>query len=214
MFKNEIVEDFYKTLAESFFKSGRICGINEDIIRNTYEQIKNKINEGFSLVDSACDEFAKNILAKQSVDILYEKIPEGLDLMFNGKKAICGGTTANLVSRESRRPIVNMPVMNMGSLPPISKMDGVDLITEGILTLTRTLEYLEQEKLNEQDAAGELVKFLLDCDMIEFMVGAMLNQAHYDPSLPIEIEIRRNVIKKIKRVLEDNYFKSVNINYV
>lgn len=148
----------------------------------------------------------------------YEKQKDGEYtrqlLMFNGKKAICGGTTANLVSRESRKPIINMPVMNMGSLPPISKMDGVDLITEGILTLTRTLEYLEQEKLNEHDAAGELVKFLLDCDMIEFMVGAMLNQAHYDPSLPIEIEIRRNVIKKMKKVLEDNYFKSVNINYV
>lgn len=71
-----------------------------------------------------------------------------------------------------------------------------------------------QEKLNEQDAAGKLVKFLLDCDTIEFMVGAMLNQAHYDPSLPIEIEIRRNVIKKMKKVLENNYFKRVTIHYV
>ncbi|MBR2299863.1 MAG: SpoIIE family protein phosphatase [Alphaproteobacteria bacterium] len=148
----------------------------------------------------------------------YEKQKDGEYtrqlLMFGGKKAICGGTTANLVSRESKRPVISMPVMNMGSLPPISKMDGVDLVTEGILTLTRTLEYLEQEKLNEQDAAGELVKFLLDCDMIEFMVGAMLNQAHYDPSLPIEIEIRRNVIKKMKKVLENNYFKRVTIHYV
>ena len=46
------------------------------------------------------------------------------------------------------------------------------------------------------------------------MVGAMLNQAHYDPALPIEIEVRRTIIKKMKKLLEEKYFKQVTIHYI
>lgn len=133
---------------------------------------------------------------------------------FAGKKAICGGTTANLVSRELRREIVNIPHPNSGDLPPVAAMEGIDLVTEGILTLTRATEYLEREELFHQDAAGQLVDFLLSSDIIEFMVGAMLNQAHYDPSLPIEIEVRRTIIKKMKKLLENKYFKQAIIHYM
>ncbi|MBR1605421.1 MAG: SpoIIE family protein phosphatase [Alphaproteobacteria bacterium] len=133
---------------------------------------------------------------------------------FAGKKAICGGTTANLVSRELRREIVNLSAVTSGNLPPVAAMEGVDLVTEGILTLTRAAEYLEKEELSHQDAAGQLVDFMLSSDIIEFMVGAMLNQAHYDPSLPIEIEVRRTIIKKIKKLLENKYFKQVVIHYM
>ena len=133
---------------------------------------------------------------------------------FNGKKAICGGTTANLVSRELKRDIINLPQPQSGDLPPVAVMDGVELVTEGILTLTRAAEYLEREELKHRDAAGQLVDFFLSSDMIEFMVGAMLNQAHYDPTLPIEIEVRRTIIKKIKKLLEEKYFKQVTIHYM
>ena len=134
--------------------------------------------------------------------------------LFNGKKAICGGTTANLISRELNREIINLPHFESGDLPPIAEMEGIDLLTEGILTLSRTVDYLEREETSHTDAAGLLVDFLLNSDIIEFMVGAMLNQAHYDPSLPIEIEIRRTVIKKMKKLLEEKYFKQVIIHYI
>ena len=133
---------------------------------------------------------------------------------FGGKKAICGGTTANMISRELKSEIVNITQTECGDLPPIAQMDGVDLVTEGILTLTRAADYLEKEELYHKDAAGLLVNFFLESDIIEFMVGAMLNQAHYDPALPIEIEVRRTVIKKIKILLETKYFKQVLINYI
>ena len=58
------------------------------------------------------------------------------------------------------------------------------------------------------------MNFLLNSDCIEFMVGAKLNQAHYDPNLPIEIEIRKNIIKKIAKVLEDKYIKKVSIQFM
>lgn len=133
---------------------------------------------------------------------------------FTGKKAICGGTTANLIARELKRDITTPDEVGAGNLPPIAYMPGVDLVTEGILTLTRALDYLEHQELAHNDAAGALVVFLLDSDVIEFMVGATVNQAHYDPSFPIEIEIRRNIIKKMKTVLEDKYFKQAIIHYI
>lgn len=133
---------------------------------------------------------------------------------FKGKKAICGGTTANLISRELNRPITMDTTISIGKLPACSYMEGVDLVTEGILTLTKTLEYLEANISDVDNAAGKLVKFLLGSDCINFMVGAKLNQAHYDPALPIEIEIRKNIIKKMADVLQNKYFKKVNVQYM
>ena len=133
---------------------------------------------------------------------------------FKGKKAISGGTTANLISRELNIPITMDTTISIGRLPSCSYMEGVDLVTEGILTLTQTLEYLESGDWDIDNAAGKLVKFLLDSDCIYFMVGAKLNQAHYNPNMPIEIEIRKNIIKKMKNVLQDKYYKNVSVQYI
>lgn len=133
---------------------------------------------------------------------------------FKGKKAICGGTTANLISRELNRPITMDKEISIGKLPSCSYMEGVDLVTEGILTLTETLECLELGNLDVDNAAGKLIKFLLDSDCINFMVGAKLNQAHYNPALPIEIEIRKNIIRKMATVLQDKYFKKVHVEFM
>ncbi len=132
---------------------------------------------------------------------------------FKGKKAISGGTTANIISRELNIPISSDISMNFGKLPGLSKMEGVDLVTEGILTLTKTLEYLESGKA-ENNAARALMDFMLNSDCISFLVGAQMNKAHYDPSLPIEIEIRKNVIKQIAQVLEEKYLKKVNVQFI
>lgn len=134
---------------------------------------------------------------------------------FDGRKAICGGTTANLVSRELNKSITSDLSKSFGNLPACSYMEGVDLVTEGILTLTKVTEYLEMGiQFIPEDAAGELIKFLLDSDCIYFMVGAKINQAHYDPSLPVEIEIRKNIIKKMANLLQEKYFKKVDIQYM
>lgn len=132
---------------------------------------------------------------------------------FKGKKAIAGGTTANIISRELNIPVVSDFSIPCGRLPALSKMEGVDLVTEGVLTLTKTVEYLENSK-PEKDAAGALMKFFLDSDCIYFIVGAQMNKAHYDPNLPIEIEIRKNIIKQLENVLKEKYLKKVKVQYV
>ena len=145
----------------------------------------------------------------QDKDNYYAKLLQN----FNGKKAICGGTTANLISRELNLPITVDFNLNVGKLPSVSFMEGIDLITEGILTLTKTRDDLEKGSF-DNDASGKLIEFLLNSDCIKFMVGAKINQAHYDPNMPIEIEIRKNIIKKIAELLENKYMKKVIVQYI
>src|SRR5574344_680848 len=147
---------------------------------------------------------------RQDRDAEYSKIFDD----FVGKKAIVGGTTANLISRELGREITTEKY-NKGMLPACSHMDGVDLITEGILTLTKVLEYLNEgyDKWPD-DAAGRLIELLLDSDVIEFMIGSKLNQAHYDPDLPLELEIRKNVVKQLEKILSGRYIKKVNLKFI
>ncbi len=132
---------------------------------------------------------------------------------FDGRKVICGGTTANIVGRELGRTIRDcLHGANSGDIPPAAEMEGVDLVTEGILTLTRTAQLLESDGApREKNPAVDLYEILLDSDFIEFVVGARINEAHQDPSLPIDLEIRRNIIKRICRVLEDKFLKETKM---
>lgn len=136
---------------------------------------------------------------------------------FQGKKVVCGGTTANILARELKCPVtVNMDFADP-SLPPTSRIEGIDLVTEGILTLGKTSSILEQNQgfaLSPNGPAEQLAKMLLGCDEIKFMVGTKVNEAHHDPNLPVELEIRRNVIKKMAALLEEKYLKKVEINYL
>ncbi|MDR0355803.1 MAG: SpoIIE family protein phosphatase [Deltaproteobacteria bacterium] len=133
---------------------------------------------------------------------------------FSGRKAVCGGTTAKLLARELGRDLTVENHLPSGDLPPTANMKGVDLITDGALTLARTLEYLEKGLLGEADAAGRLTDFILRSDVLHFMVGAKLNQAHHDPRLPVELEIRRNLVNNIVRTLERKYLKKVTVKRI
>lgn len=132
---------------------------------------------------------------------------------YNGKKAILGGTTSNILSRELNIKIENDKRISIGRLPAPAKMDGVDLVAEGALTLTLLLEYLENSSVAE-DAAGQMTSLILDSDYIEFLVGAKMNEAYYDPDLAVELGIRKNVVKRIVKVLEDKYAKEVNLKFI
>ncbi len=82
------------------------------------------------------------------------------------------------------------------------------------MTLTKTVEYLENGNQDPNDAAGKLMNLLLDSDCINFMVGAKLNQAHYDPDLPLELELRKNIVKKMAKTLEEKYIKKVTLQFI
>lgn len=138
---------------------------------------------------------------------------------FKGKKIISGGTTAAILSRELNVPIkVNLKeIKKGGEVPPTADMEGFDLVTEGTITLSRALRALEDDTPLENmpdNAVKRLVRILLDSDIIEFVVGTKINEAHQDPALPKDLEIRRNLMKQFARVLEKNYLKQTKILFV
>ncbi len=136
---------------------------------------------------------------------------------FSGRKAICGGTTAKIVARELGREVkVNIKDLD-SEVPPYSTMDGVDIITEGTITMGKVAEILEngfgaqQKKAN---AATKLANLLVNSDIIYFVVGTKINEAHQNPNIPVELEIRRNIVKKIIRLLEDKYVKETYVEFI
>ncbi len=142
---------------------------------------------------------------------------EGLDKQliemlnkFKGRKVICGGTTANIIARELNREIeVDLSMMS-DDVPPASRIKGIDLVTEGTITLNKTLRLLEQDYFIESrkpDPAETLARFLIDSDIIEFVVGTRINNAHQNPNLPVELDIRRNLIRQLVKVLNSKYLK-------
>jgi hypothetical protein len=129
-----------------------------------------------------------------------------------GRKIICGGTTSNIVSRVLDREIYTQ-LKCRGKLPLSSTMEGVDLITEGVLTLTRVASILESGE-REDSPAQDLVDILLNSDQVDFMVGTRINEAHQDPTLPEELEIRRSIINRIGTALKNTYLKELEIHYI
>ncbi|MDR1519126.1 MAG: serine/threonine-protein phosphatase, partial [Planctomycetota bacterium] len=136
---------------------------------------------------------------------------------FPGRKVICGGSTAELAARELGRQLemVAESFTSRSGIPPYFNMDGMDLVTEGILTLTRVARNLEDAApAPAPDAAGRLLELLLDSDSITFMVGTRINEAHQDPTLPADLDIRRNVVKRIALALGERHLKEVETVFV
>ncbi len=131
---------------------------------------------------------------------------------FSGRKIVCGGTTANILARELNLPIQTR-LKPSGGLPAMSVMKGVNLVTEGILTLTRVVSLLEKNEVDNSPASA-IVEELKNHDVICLCVGTKVNEAHQDPTLPAELDIRRNIIKRISSLLEDKYLKEVKIEYL
>lgn len=148
-----------------------------------------------------------------------ERDPElaGILAAFPGRKAICGGTTATILSRQLGRPVT----MSLGDFdphtPPGSQMEGVDLVTEGTLTLARTAELLEAGNLGESgrtNPASDLAALMLEHDIVEFVVGTRINEAHQDPNVPIELDLRRNIVRRIIATLEARYVKETHLRFL
>ncbi|MDF7799431.1 SpoIIE family protein phosphatase [Pontiellaceae bacterium B1224] len=135
---------------------------------------------------------------------------------FDGCKIVSGGTSADIVAREFGEEITtDLFRFKRSNLPPVSKMNGVDLVTEGILTLTETLNLLDgKSRPNQENAAVLLFDQLVNSDVIHILVGTKINQAHQDPNLPMELEIRRSLMRRIATTLEETYLKEVKLEFI
>jgi len=125
-----------------------------------------------------------------------------------GLHVVCGGTTAKMISRYIGQPLeVDLETMKP-NVPPLARMDNVDLVTEGILTLTATAELLRSGADKDTvkfgtDGASALVRLLLHVDHVHFIVGLSVNPAHQNPNLPSHLRMKLAVIREIAEELRN-----------
>ena len=132
----------------------------------------------------------------------------------SGKKMICGGSSANIVARVLNRSIETSLDYVDPLIPPIATIQGIDLVTEGVLTLSRTVEILQEyldhetdsfyfKKLDEKNGAAMLAKILLEeCTTLNLFIGTAINPAHQNPGLPSDLSIKLKLIDKLCGLME------------
>lgn len=141
-----------------------------------------------------------------------------------GKKVVCGGTTSQIVSRETGREIItNFNYFNP-AIPPTAEIEGIHLVTEGVLTLGKTLEYVRKYistensmetflDLNKKDGATRLAKLLLEeSTSIHFFVGRAMNPAHQNPGLPLNLGLKLKLVEELAEYLK-GLGKDVTVEY-
>lgn len=133
-----------------------------------------------------------------------------------GKKAVAGGTTANIVGRITGNPVVVDLAYHDPDVPPRAHIKGVDLVTEGILTLNTVIDRFGNTKMlgnaTYQDGATMLARLLLEADKIDILAGTAVNPAHQNPNFPARINIKVQVLTNLKAKLE-SCGKQVNIKW-
>ena len=123
-----------------------------------------------------------------------------------GRKIVSGGTTAGILAKFLERDItVDLSTMT-NKIPPIGKMEGIDLVTEGVHTVNHTLEILQKIKdIDElsglRDGSSLLAREFLFADCIYIFLGQAINPAHLNPNLPQEMGFKSRSVQSIASML-------------
>lgn len=139
-----------------------------------------------------------------------------------GKHIVCGGTTSTIVAKYLGKPIRTSLQYLSGDVPPTAEIEGVDLVTEGVITVNKVLEYakdtLGENKLYEKWSMGRdgacLISRLLfeEATDINFYVGRAINPAHQNPDLPINFNIKMNLVEELSKCLRQ-MGKRIKVSY-
>lgn len=141
------------------------------------------------------------------------------------KRIICGGTSATIASRILDRALAVSLDYPDPEIPPIAYLDGIELVTEGVLTLNRVAHllkcYVENESISEDffveldkpNGASLVAKMLIeDCTELHIYFGKAINSAYQNPGLPFDLGIRQNLVEQLKHTVE-KMGKKVSITY-
>ena len=141
-----------------------------------------------------------------------------------GKKVICGGTSANVASCVLKREIVTLVKHADPKIPPMATMEGLDLVTEGVLTIGSALDLLHRyendefdeaffDALDAENGAAKLARLLIEeCTDLNLFVGRALNPAHQNSNLPFDLSVRMNLVEQLKDCAE-RMGKHVTVKY-
>ena len=138
-----------------------------------------------------------------------------------GKHIICGGTTSSIAAKWLNKPL-RASLDFEGDIPPIAFLEGVDLVTEGVITVNRVVEYARDyigenkryEAWNDgKDGASQISRLLFEeATDINFYVGKAVNPAHQNPDLPINFNIKMNLVQELSEALK-KMGKRIKVSY-
>lgn len=139
-----------------------------------------------------------------------------------GKHIVCGGTTSTIAAKYLHKPLKASLNFEESDIPPTAEIEGVDLVTEGVITINRVLEYakdyLGDNKLYEtwsfkKDGASQISRLLFEeATDINFYVGRAINPAHQNPDLPINFNIKMNLVDQLSKCLV-KMGKKIKVSY-
>lgn len=139
-----------------------------------------------------------------------------------GKHIVCGGTTSSIAAKYLGKPIKASLTFERSDVPPIAYIEGVDLVTEGVITVNKVLEYAkdylqdnkEYEKWSFGRDGASLISRLLfeEATDITFYVGRAINPAHQNPELPINFNIKMNLVEELSACL-NKMGKRIKVSY-
>jgi hypothetical protein len=139
-----------------------------------------------------------------------------------GKHIICGGTTSSIASKYLGKPIKASLDFTQSDVPPTAEIEGVDLVTEGVITVNKVVEYandyLGENKHYEhwsikRDGASLISRLLFEeATDINFYVGRAINPAHQNPDLPINFSIKMNLVEELSACLK-KMGKRIKVSY-
>ena len=139
-----------------------------------------------------------------------------------GKHITCGGTTSSIAAKYLGKTVRASLSFERSDIPPIAEIEGVDLVTEGVITVNRVLEYAkdylgDNEKYEEwsfkRDGASLISRMLFEeATDINFFVGRAVNPAHQNPDLPINFHIKMNLVEELSACLR-KMGKRIKVSY-
>ncbi|MDX2100302.1 MAG: SpoIIE family protein phosphatase [Leptolyngbyaceae cyanobacterium bins.59] len=190
-----------------------------DVIQKTYSLYQGEIGDDTTFVGIYVRKrnpliiFTGPPLDRETDEVYIERL-----LNFQGRKVVCGGTTGNIIANYVGETIEMDLSTIRKDLPPIGSLNFVDLVTEGILTISKATEYLRNCDCDlgrlpfDNNGAYLLAREILQADSILFLVGQSINEFYQNPLLPKNISIRRNLIEGLVQLLQSKQ-KEVTLEY-
>jgi len=139
-----------------------------------------------------------------------------------GKHIVCGGTTSSIAAKYLGKPLRASLEFESPEVPPIAYIDGVDLVTEGVITINKVLSYAKdylvgnesyEEWSMKRDGASLICRLLFEeATDINFYVGRAINPAHQNPDLPIRFSIKMNLVEELSECLR-KMGKRIKVSY-
>ena len=139
-----------------------------------------------------------------------------------GKHIICGGTTSSIAAKYLGKPLRASLNFERSDVPPTAELEGVDLVTEGVITMNKVIQYakdylgdnaLYEEWNFQRDGASQISRLLFEeATDINFFVGRAINPAHQNPDLPINFSIKMNLVEELSNSLK-KMGKRIKVSY-